>query len=467
MSTPDTNHCSDDIISTSERRSPFTMGLLWVTMVTVFPCVLIGFSWFKSGLSLVQVIACTIIGSLLLLVYALPSAHIGAVSGRSYCSLIKGVFGKFGNNIVSFNLIWMFIAWYGLTALFMAEGLEGLFHLKLPLAILAPTFAVLMALNNFWGFKGVANFARFFAAPMLIVWVFYTLTKVTVATSPAVFAEPASCSFPLALTMVANFVIGVCVWGNEADYWRHGKAKVGHSGFPMSAALLIGVIIFPVTGWLVARMTGITENGAATAFMNDYSFGGVALIGAVVLTASYFAANDSNLYGSSSALSQLAKLPHRAAVVILTLLGAIVACLLSTCGGAQALEKVASLNCVIMAMPTVVLVAEYFLVRKLFGIKCDLHNATADADLPFIRTPAIVALAVGCCAGIATAGIIPGLESLHVGICSFQGWIAGLAVYIPMRWLEHRRETADSLILSDAGNRAYQPQMAMQMISDD
>ena len=315
MSITDDNHCTETIISHSSRRSPLTMGLLWVTMVTVFPCVLVGFSWFKSGLSLVQVIACTIIGSLMLLAYSLPAAHIGSVSGRSYCSLIKSVFGKFGNSIVSFNLIWMFIAWYGLAALFLAEGLEGLFQWKLPLAVLAPAFAVAMAFNNFWGFKGVANFARFFAAPMLIVWVFYTLTKVTVATSPAVFSEPSSCSFPLALSMVANFVIGICVWGNEADYWRHGKAKVSHSGVPMSTALLIGVIIFPITGWLVARMTGITENGAATAFMNDYSFGGVALIGAIVLTASYFAANDSNLFGSSSALSSLAKLPHRTSVV--------------------------------------------------------------------------------------------------------------------------------------------------------
>lgn len=443
------------------------MGLLWVTMVTVFPCVLIGFNWFKSGLSLVQVIGCTIISSLLLLVYALPAAHIGSLSGRSYCSLIKGVFGKFGNSIVSFNLIWMFIAWYGLAALFLAEGLEGLFHWKLPLAVLAPAFAILMALNNFWGFKGVANFARYFAAPMLIVWVFYTLTKVTVATSPTVLSEPSSCSFPLALSMVANFVIGICVWGNEADYWRHGKAKLSHSGFPMSTALLIGVIIFPITGWLVARLTGITENGAATAFMNDYSFGGIALLGACVLTASYFAANDSNLYGSSSALSHLAKLPHRASVIILTLLGAIVAAFLSIGGGAQALEKVASLNCVIMAMPTVILVAEYFIVRKLFSIKCDLHVITADADLPIMRTPAITALLVGCTVGIATAGIIPALEPMHVGICSFQGWIAGLAVYIPMRWLEQRRELQDSRILSEAGNRSYQPQMAMQIISDD
>ena len=137
MSIQDCGHgIADTITPLSQRRSAVTMGLLWVTMVTVFPCVLIGFSWYKSGLSLAQVVIGTIVGSALMMVYALPSAHIGAVSGRSYCSLIRSVFGKAGTAIVSFNLIWMFIAWYGLTALFMAEGLEGLFHIDLPLAVL-------------------------------------------------------------------------------------------------------------------------------------------------------------------------------------------------------------------------------------------------------------------------------------------------------------------------------------------
>lgn len=466
MSIQDCGHgIADTITPLSQRRSAVTMGLLWVTMVTVFPCVLIGFSWYKSGLSLAQVVIGTIVGSALMMVYALPSAHIGAVSGRSYCSIIKSVFGKAGTAIVSFNLIWMFIAWYGLTALFMAEGLEGLFHIDLPLAVLAPVFAVLMALNNFWGFKGVANFARYFAAPMLIAWVLYTLVKTVAATNPAVISESGTCSFPLALTIIANFVIGICVWGNEADYWRHGKAKLSSSGIPMSVALLIGVIIFPTTGWLVARMTGITENGAAVAFMNNFSFGGVALIGALVLTASYFAANDSNLYGSSSALSQLSKLPHKLSVGILTVCGAVVAGVLSSCGGAQALEKVASLNCVVMAMPTVILVSEYFIVRKLLNIPMDLHIIESDEYLPTMRVPALAALAFGSLVGIATAGIIPALEPLHVGLCSFQGWLAGLALYVPLRWIEHRRTMSDERLLADA--RVLQPQLAVQRVSDD
>ncbi|MBZ0188401.1 MAG: hypothetical protein K8F91_19290, partial [Candidatus Obscuribacterales bacterium] len=155
---------SENIVPEGMRRAPLTMGLLWITMVTFFPGVLIGFVWFKQGVSFVQVVICTIISCLLMLAYAIPSCHLGAKSGQSYGTLIRGVFGRMGNRIVALNLVWMFIAWYGLCSLFLAENLEGLFHFDMPLIILAPVLALLMAFNNFWGFKGVANFARFFAA---------------------------------------------------------------------------------------------------------------------------------------------------------------------------------------------------------------------------------------------------------------------------------------------------------------
>ena len=129
------------------------------------------------------------------------------------------------------------------------------------------------------------------------------------------------------------------------------------------------------------------------------------------------------------------------------------------------MEKVASLNCVVMAMPTVILVSEYFIVRKLLNIPMDLHIIESDEYLPTMRVPALAALAFGSLVGIATAGIIPALEPLHVGLCSFQGWLAGLALYVPIRWIEHRRAMSDERLLADA--RVLQPQLAVQRVSDD
>ena len=309
--------------------------------------------------------------------------------------------------------------------------------------------AIVMAFNNFWGFKGVANFARFFAAPLLIMWVGYTFFKTIQEVPPEVFTEPGTCTGVAAFCMIANFILGVAVWGNEADYWRYGKKKVSATLIPVGVALTIGQIVFPTTGWLVGRMTGITDYTKATAFMNEYSFGGVALFGALVLSASYFAANDSNLYGSTNALNHLVKMPHRLAVTILTVLGAIVAMVLTGAGCAQALEKVASLNCVLLAMPTVIVIAEYFLVRRIFSVQENFSRIPTDSQLPVVSKPALYALIVGCTVGVCMAGVIPGLEALQIGVCSIQGWIAGILVYVPLRYRElNRKAPSEEAVLN-------------------
>ena len=137
MKSEDISH-TEDVIPQSERRNPLTMGLLWITMVTFFPGVLQGFVWYKEGLSFSQVVCFTILACILMLAYAIPSSYLGAKSGFSYGSLIRSVFGRLGNKIVSVNLVFMFIAWYGLCSLFLAENLEGLYHFKLSLTVLAP-----------------------------------------------------------------------------------------------------------------------------------------------------------------------------------------------------------------------------------------------------------------------------------------------------------------------------------------
>jgi hypothetical protein len=146
----------------------------------------------------------------------------------------------------------------------------------------------------------------------------------------------------------SSFIIGYAVRGNELGYWRFSRPRVVDSAIPLLVALVIGQIIFPVAGWMVARITGLTEYGAATALMNDYSFGGIAILSAFVLGASYFACNDSNLFGSLQACENLKQMSHQKWALILAALGAICGALLSIFGAAKSIEAVASLNCVVL-----------------------------------------------------------------------------------------------------------------------
>lgn len=434
----DVDDHTTEAVPLSERRNPVTMGLLWITMVTCFPTVLAGFQFNQQGLSLAQVLWCSVLSCLMLLAYAVPAAMLGAKSGQTYSLLSRKTFGRAGSIIITINMLAIFVAWYGLTALLTAESLNGMFHIHVPVAALAVGIAILMAFNNFFGFAGVANFARFVAAPGLILWVGYTLVKAVSSAPPELLASPAHCSMPIAMTSVSAIVLGYAVWGNEQDYWRYGKPKILASAVPMTIALCIGQVIFPACGWVISKISGITEYGAASNFMMQYSFGGIALIGVAMLTVSYFALNDANLYGSINAMESLKKLPHKVAVGILALCGCVMAVVLSVTGAAKGLESVAAINCIILPMPTVIMLGEWFVVTRVFGGEMPFKRVASMHEVPMVRWPALIALLAGCAVGIMTSGLIPGFEKLHVGISSVQSWLMALATFVPLRLLESR-----------------------------
>ena len=421
------------------------MGLVWLTMVTSFPAVLIGFEWHRQGISLSQVVICSIMSCLILLAYAVPASQLGARTGLGFCALSRVVFGRWGTLLITANLLWIFIASYGMTAVLMAEAVESFLHLDISILWMSVGCAFLMAFNNFFGFSGVANFARFFAAPALIAWVGYTFFKAAVASdvlsgvayNPQSILHPQSIMY--ALTTTSSFIIGFAVWGNEMDYWRFSKVGSLKAALALAAALLIGLVVFPVAGWLVAHSSGITDSAAATSFMNSYSFGGLAIIGLIVLFAAYFAANDSNLFGTSAAIKSLWSIKPRLVVSLLALCGAITAALLSATHSIKALEVIAALNCVVMPTPTVIMLTEWFLRSKVFGRSMNFSSVPDFSDLPAFRWPALIALLSGLTVGIATSGLISSLAYLHVGICPLQAWLTSMVVYAILRKREYYR----------------------------
>lgn len=427
---PDHSH---DVVPLNERRGPVTMALLWITMVTIFPCVLVGFEWYKQGFTLTQVLGCTTFSCVILLLYTVPTAQLAARSGKSYALLNKEVFGNVGATLLNLNLLWIFVAFYGLSAMLMAESTISIFHWPVALPLAAGVMAVLMAFNNFFGFRGIANFARYLAAPALILWVGYTFLKAVPSCPASLLAAHPQQSILAAMTTISTFVIGVAVWGNEADYWRYGKPRKRYAAGALTCALAVGQIIFPATGWMVAHMSGITEYGAATEFMNKFSFAGLPLLGAAVLFASYFAANDSNMFGMASALENLTSLSHRMAVIILATCGMIAGMALSYCGSAKAVEAIASVNCVLLPPPTVIVLTEWFISSRLLqgGDRLAVDNLS--------RWPAFTALALSVSVGLVTSGL-PGLEFLHVGIPALQCWLLAAFSYSGLRLFQIARE---------------------------
>lgn len=428
-----------EAVPLGERRGPVTMTLLWITMVTALPTVLIGFEWYKKGLSLSQVIICSVLSSTLLLLYSLPASWMGAKSGLTYGLLARQVFGLWGTRLASFHAIWLMLAWYALDAVLLADALKGLFHLNWHAPVFAAILCMVMAVNNFFGFQGVANFARYFAAPLLILWVVLTFCKALPTCPVETLSMGSQVSFMSAMTIVSSFVIGFGVWGNEADYWRYSKVKKSYLLWSFAVSLMVGEVIFPVTGWMVARLSGITDYMQATNYMNAYSFGGVAIFAALVVFANYCAANDSNMYGMINNLENIAPVKQKPGVFLLAASSAVLAFWLSTAGSAGSLTSIANLNCVILPVMTVIMFTELFVVKKYWLKDEDISAVLPLETLPQFKWPALIASSLGVCVGVGTAGVIPGLERFNVGICSVQAWLVGGFLYLLLRMLELNR----------------------------
>jgi purine-cytosine permease-like protein len=432
-----------------EKRSPLTMGLLWVTMVTAFPTVLIGVEWHKQGLSLLQVVACTLFASNLLLLYTVPSALIGAATDKTFAGLCAAVFGRLGGHFATIHVFWMFPVFYGMTALFMADAVTGLFHPPVSKPVLSFVFSILMVLNNLWGFSGVVNFARFFAAPCLIVWVSLTFARAALGLSsePGIGAELAAfsahtqTSWPLALTTITSFIVGFAAWGNEADYWRHGQPRVMSTALPVAAALLIGEVIFPITGWMVAQLFHVSDTATATEVLNKFSFWGMSSLAVTVIGAQYFASQDSNIYGFVSAVESYARVSKKLILSGYALVGGALAVWLSIYGLSKSLEAITSLNCVFLPGATALVITEWCLGNFIQDGTTQKHAVITEAPKSNFRWPALVALLCGYAVGIATSGVIPGTEALHVGIPFLFAWFTGVLIYLPWRIYLHRRQS--------------------------
>jgi cytosine/uracil/thiamine/allantoin permease len=148
------------------------------------------------------------------------------------------------------------------------------------------------------------------------------------------------------------------------------------------------------------------------------------------------------LYGSINAMESLRKMPHKMAVSILAVAGCVMTALLSISGAAKGLEAIAALNCILLPMPTVIMLGEWLVVTRLLAGEMPFGKVVSLGEVPVVRWPAVISLIFGCSVGVMTSGLIPALAGLHMGISSVQSWLAALLLFVPLRVLEHRMDLA-------------------------
>lgn len=415
----------DHPVPLHRRYGTFSMGLLWVTMMTTFPTCLLGFEWYRQGFTFSQVLIAVLTGASIVFCYTTVAAYMGALTGLNYALLAKHVFGKIGSKVVCAAWSMLFFLWYAYMAGAMAVALKGLINIPLSVPVLSVIMAVLMSFNNIFGFKGVTNFARYLAAPCLITWIAYTFCKASCAIPPAIFAEHGKQSLEAALTTITPLIVGACLWGNEPDFWRYAKPQKLGTVVPIMVSVAIGEVLFPLTAWMVGYLGHVSETSAALRFLNSFTFGTNGALAATMLVIAYFAVNDGNLYGAINGFENIFHSRRGKLLLPLILLSCVLTLLLVN--RTDALDMVATFNAFLLPCVTIIIGIEYFLFRSI------LHRVGEDAEFKSVSWTAIISLATAWCVGVLTSGTVAHTQALHFGIWPLFAWFAAALVYIPLR----------------------------------
>lgn len=416
------------IVPLEERKGPLFMGLLWITMVTGLSTLSLGVGFYQKGLTLLQTLQGCVGGALMLLAYTSGAAYLGARTGQTYAVLTRSIFGRLGSYVVSAIMVLISLGWFGFQAEFLAKLLDPLLgfggHLLLPTLVCA----LLMGVTNYFGFTGVAGYARFVAAPVLLVLVLVTVFKAFGSAPAELLWGPAHAPVTTSVLAASGVVMGFGIWGNEPDFWRFGRPRFEEPVLPLGIAMALGLVLFPAAGWALAALGGVSDEGSAAAFLTRFALGGMTLLAVAVFAIAQVSNNDPNLYEAVNAFENVTQWPRRPVVVLLWLVGIATAVMLSRL--ADALFLVSGITSVLVPTATVVMLAEVFWVPRLFGLQRPLDRVPTWQETAWANWPALCALSVGALVGVYTNGTFPGFGPGFVGIPPLQAWGAALAVYL-------------------------------------
>ncbi len=430
-----TGDYDEAVVPDDKRRSKTGMFLVWVTLQIALSVVYTGFLARSEGINLGQLlIACTV-ALVAMLLYGMGAANVGAATGQALALLARTIFGRIGTSVVSILLIVMGMGWYAFQARFLAELIGGLFTMSV--ALWGAVFAVLMMANNLFGFRGIAVFARFVAAPILLVWGAYALIKaISVVPSSSAFAAAPHVAAPTSIMVIAGLIVGGAVWGNEPDVFRYSRGRPWWNTPALVGGYSIGIFVFPVLGYLLAELAAASTLNEFIRHLVPFSLFGVTALAVILFGVNQFALNDGNLYEAVNAMQNLIDRirgwRRLYSVLVLGAIGAIVAVSMSS------LQKdffiVAGISAVFVPCATTIIAVDYFVLpRVIKGRRRPVDRVTSWAKVATCNWLGLIALLAGVAVGSYTGGLIPGLSGFgtaNIGYPALQAWAIAAVLYV-------------------------------------
>jgi cytosine permease len=440
LSKLETSDLLEEVVPESRRDGSLKMTLLWVTCQATVANMYTGYLARSAGMSLGDLLWASLIGVVVMVGYGLLATNVGTVTGQPHSVLARGVLGKSGSALASVLLAVTGLGWYGFQTVFLAQLFNGLFGLT-HLQVFCVLFALVMITNNLLGFRSVSGYARM-AAPILLVWGAYTIIKAVVSASGHnLFAAPPHVQQTQGILLTVGLLVGAAVYGNEPDMFRYARRDGGRNVVALVVGYALGMLVFPVAGYLMAELSSATTLGATMHFFTTFSMFGLTALAVVVFAMNVVAVNDANLYEAVNAVQNF--LRGRRRIETILALGVVAAAVAAFMEQSSSLQSnffiVANMCAVFLPCATIVMAIDVFLLERLSGCRRPAGEdgaaraVTSWAAASPGNVAGIVAILAGLVVGAVTGGLIPGTSGFgktNVGLPSVEAWGTTTVIYL-------------------------------------
>lgn len=299
--------------------------------------------------------------------------------------------------------------------------MTGILSISISTTVLAIIFTILMSTNNVIGFKGIGTFGRY-VAPFVFLWCLYALIK-GFATTPQseLWARP-HISPTMTVLGVASLVVGTGVFGNEPDMWRFARGKFRRVAASTIVANTFGLFLFPIAGWIMGMLANTADPTKQAQFVVHYSLFGLAALGAIIVLMSQVALNDTNLYESINAMTNVFNTKRYISIAVLLVIGILLSIWMARGSSETAFFIVAGIGTSSVPTATSIMAADVFLFPRLFWIKRDLSQVQSWNEIRHTNWLAIGALLLGVITSVVLSipgNVIP--NGLGVGVAPVEG----------------------------------------------
>jgi purine-cytosine permease-like protein len=419
------------IVPLDHRKPLWHFIGIWTTFAAGFSYLFTGTQIHDAGFSLLGCVGVTLFAAAMYILYVMFSAYLGSRTGQTHALLTRSVFGRGGSYLVSLLLIVGALGWAGFQAGLMVQIWNGLYGWT-GVEALTIIFAAVMVFNNLFGFTGISVFARYIVTPLIVVWVLYLVIKGLVD-GTNLGGHPKNV-LGMHFWQIVGVIVGSAMWGNEPDIFRYGKPKFWWPAPTFIFALGIGMTMFTCGGWMMAEFAGSSNFGQVVNFTTHYSLFGLLPLAFILATISQFALNDGNYYEAINAVQNIfggwSKWRRVYSCLICAAISAFAGYFVNY-GVTNGFFKVAAFLAISVPGATMIMVADHFLLPRIYGISRPLLKVPSWGEAGIVNWPAVISLAITVAFGAYATGIMPGENAnRYWGPATLISWVMAASLYL-------------------------------------